>query len=99
MRGFRSAALCLISFVLIMGVTTVSVGVPNLADEAESAMRKAVQYFRGTVSTEGGYLWTYSEDLKERAGEGKATETQIWVQPPGTPSVGFAYLRAYRITA
>ncbi|GAG32050.1 unnamed protein product, partial [marine sediment metagenome] len=54
--------------------------------------------FHGTVSTNGGYLWVYSEDLKERAGEGKATVTQIWVQPPGTPSVGFAYLRAYEAT-
>lgn len=75
-----------------------SIGAPNLAEEAESAMKEAVQYFRGTISTNGGYLWRYSEDLKERAGEGKATETQIWVQPPGTPSVGFAYLRAWERT-
>jgi PelA/Pel-15E family pectate lyase len=75
-----------------------AVGASNVAEEAESALKKAVEYFHETVSTNGGYLWVYSEDLKERAGEGKATETQIWVQPPGTPSVGFAYLRAYEAT-
>jgi len=62
------------------------------------ALEKATRYFVSKVATHGGYLWWYSEDLKERAGEGKATETQIWVQPPGTPSVGFAFLRAYRVT-
>ncbi|HIE27882.1 TPA: pectic acid lyase [Candidatus Poribacteria bacterium] len=96
-RKYRSALFYLVSFV-IMGVTSTSVGAQTLADEAETALKKAVQYFRWTVSTNGGYLWIYSEDLKESAGEGKATETQIWVQPPGTPSVGFAYLKAYEAT-
>ena len=87
MKRCRSAIFCLISFVLMMGMLSGSVGASTLIDEAESALMKGVQYFRQTVSTNGGYLWTYSEDLSERAGEGKATRTQIWVQPPGTPSV------------
>lgn len=66
--------------------------------EAERALERAVRYFVSHVSTRGGYLWTYSPDLTERAGEGKATPTQIWVQPPGTPSVGLAYVAAYRAT-
>jgi uncharacterized protein YyaL (SSP411 family) len=82
----------------MMSVTSAGVKAQTLAEAAETALKKAVQYFRWTVSTNGGYLWTYSADLKERAGEGKATETQIWVQPPGTPSVGFAYLKAYEAT-
>ncbi len=69
-----------------------------LAQEARAALEKATAFFR-SLSTNGGYLWWYSEDLKERAGEGRATETQIWVQPPGTPSVGMAFLRAYEVTA
>lgn len=98
MRKYRLSFFCLVSFVLIVGATSASVGDSILAEEAESALKKAVHYFRWTVSTNGGYLWTYSADLKERAGEGKATETQIWVQPPGTPSVGAVYLRAYEST-
>ncbi len=54
--------------------------------------------FMRSIATEGGYLWRYSPDLKERAGEGVATATQIWVQPPGTPSMGMAFLRAYEVT-
>jgi len=68
-----------------------------LAREARSALEKAAEFFR-SISTNGGYLWRYSEDLKERAGEQRAGETQIWVQPPGTPSVGMAFLRAYLAT-
>ncbi|NQT84001.1 hypothetical protein HQ563_13325 [bacterium] len=88
--------------VLAMGLLAMdaALGEPgdSLAVRASEAMERATRYFVSEVATHGGYLWTYSEDLRERAGEGKATETQIWVQPPGTPSVGFAFLRAYRAT-
>lgn len=60
-------------------------------------MEKATAFMR-SISTEGGYLWRYSPDLKERAGENAASPTQIWVQPPGTPSMGMAFLRAYQAT-
>ena len=60
-------------------------------------MNKATEYLT-SISTEGGYLWRYSKDLKDRRGEEIATPTQIWVQPPGTPSVGMAFLEAYAAT-
>ena len=65
---------------------------------AEKALDDAVQYFTEQVSTQGSYLWTYSEDLSVRKGEGDATETMGWVQPPGTPAVGEALLDAYEAT-
>jgi PelA/Pel-15E family pectate lyase len=68
-----------------------------LAVEVRMTMEKATTAMRA-IATEGGYLWRYSSDLQERAGENKATATQIWVQPPGTPSVGMAFLRAYEAT-
>jgi PelA/Pel-15E family pectate lyase len=67
------------------------------ADQARTAMAKATAFMR-SIATEGGYLWHYSPDLKERAGENVATPTQIWVQPPGTPAMGMAFLRAYEAT-
>lgn len=70
----------------------------GLADEAAQALRKATEFFRTQVATEGGYLWRYSDDLARREGEGKASATTVWVQPPGTPSVGLALLEAYRDT-
>jgi hypothetical protein len=67
------------------------------SDTVKAALRKASDYLV-SISTEGGYLWWYSADLKQRRGEEVASETQIWVQPPGTPSVGTAFLRAYEVT-
>ena len=60
-------------------------------------LRKGIEYYH-SISTRGGYLWEYTVDLSERWGEGEATDTQIWVQPPGTPDVGDALLRAYKST-
>ncbi len=70
----------------------------QLRRQAAAALRKAVEFFRSRVATEGGYLWRYSEDLATREGEGKASETTVWVQPPGTPSVGIAFFNAYHDT-
>jgi hypothetical protein len=64
-------------------------------DEAARALKKAIGFFREKVADGGGYLWRYSEDLSLREGEEKATATLAWVQPPGTPSVGEAYLTAH----
>ena len=66
--------------------------------EAQAALRKAAAFFRERVATSGGYVYRYSEDLTLREGEGKATATTAWVQPPGTPSVGEAFLTAYERT-
>lgn len=68
-----------------------------LPDQARTAMQRATAFMR-SISTEGGYLWRYSPDLRERAGENEATSSQIWVQPPGTPSMGMAFLRAWEVT-
>ncbi len=70
--------------------------VPRL--EAVTAMRQAAEFYRGEVASHGGYVYHYSVDLSQRWGEGTATADQIWVQPPGTPTVGMAYLRAHEAT-
>jgi len=69
-----------------------------LRAKAAAALRNATAFFTGRVTTEGGYLWRYSEDLARREGEGKASASTVWVQPPGTPSVGMAFLEAYEAT-
>src|SRR5688500_12262205 len=69
-----------------------------LVTQASTAILQAADAFAGTASTRGGYVYQVSLDGKLRFGEGKATETEIWVQPPGTPTVGLAMLRAYRAT-
>lgn len=69
-----------------------------LRERVTAALRRATDAFRKVVATEGGYLWHYSDDLTYREGERPATATMVWVQPPGTPSVGLAYLGAYEAT-
>jgi PelA/Pel-15E family pectate lyase len=71
---------------------------PPTKEEATAAMKKAVTFFQEKVSADGGYLWRYSEDLSLREGEEKATAMQAWLQPPGTPAVGEAFLAAYERT-
>lgn len=67
-------------------------------DEVESALLKASTYFYRNVAVEGGYVYYVSLDFSRRLGEGKATPTEVWVQAPGTPTVGMAYLSAYKAT-
>ncbi|MGI9430073.1 MAG: pectate lyase, partial [Bythopirellula sp.] len=71
-------------------------GQSDQRQQAIEAMRKAAEFYHGRVATHGGYVYHYSLDLAQRWGEGVATNSQIWVQPPGTPTVGLAYLKAYR---
>ncbi|MCA9122312.1 MAG: hypothetical protein H6822_14785 [Planctomycetaceae bacterium] len=71
---------------------------PPTRDEAARALRTAVTFFRNEVSTSGGYLWQYSSDLTRQEGENQASNTTAWVQPPGTPTVGGAYLFAHEAT-
>jgi PelA/Pel-15E family pectate lyase len=70
----------------------------DLKEQAIIAMRKAAEYYRSEVASHDGYVYHYSLDLSQRWGEGVATKEQCWVQPPGTPTVGMAYLKAYEAT-
>lgn len=67
-------------------------------DEAASALRKATEFFHGSVARHGGYVYLQSADLTLREAEGVTAEDTVWVQPPGTPAVGEAFLDAYDAT-
>lgn len=77
-----------------------SIASPALAKqpEAANALKKAATFYRQKVASHGGYVYYYSLDLKDRWGEGKATKDDLFVQPPGTPTVGMAYLKAFAAT-
>jgi len=70
----------------------------DLAARAAEGLAKAVSYLRSEVAVGGGYLGSYTDDLSDQWGEGHATRDQNWIQPPGCPSVGFAFLRAWEAT-
>jgi PelA/Pel-15E family pectate lyase len=69
-----------------------------LREHALETLKKAASFYRDRVASHGGYVYYYSLDLRERWGEGKASPDTIFVQPPGTPTVGMAYLKAYAAT-
>ncbi len=82
---------------ILLSVTSVAQESPTAAS-AKRALHRAVAFFRESISVEGSYLWRYSDDLTYREGEGKADDQTGWVQPPGTPYVGEAYLAAFEAT-
>ncbi|WP_205412257.1 pectate lyase [Sphingomonas crusticola] len=59
------------------------------------AMKRATTFMVETVSTNGGYVWSYLPDKSRRWGELEATPSMIWVQPPGTATMGNLFLDAY----
>jgi hypothetical protein len=98
MKNLKSRTQVVLALLLTMTAGAPMHGAESLPEEARRAMARAAAFMQ-SIATEGGYLWRYSPDLKERAGENPATATQIWVQPPGTPAVGMAFLRAYEATS
>lgn len=95
LMAFRAVfAVVLLSTLLIGG----SVAADPSRGDVEHALKKATDFFRTEVTIQGGYLWRYSSDLRYREGEGAASAETAWVQPPGTPSVGEAFLTAYEAT-
>ena len=86
---------------LAIALATISSNVRSddgLRRNAADTMKRAATYYYQEVATHGGYVYHYSLDLKTRWGEGLATKDQIWIQPPGTPTVGMAFLEAYKAT-
>ncbi len=71
---------------------------PALRDDALKALRSAVAFYHGKAARHGGYVYYSTPDMKERWGEGKASDTTVFVQPPGTPTVGMAFLAAHAAT-
>ncbi len=69
----------------------------DLSKKAEEALKKGVSYFY-SINSNGGYVYYVTPDLSLRWGESPADEQTIEVQPPGTPAVGLAFLKAYQVT-
>lgn len=61
-------------------------------------MKRATTFMVDKVAYKGGYVWAYLPDMSRRWGEMEARETMIWLQPPGTSSMGHVFLDAYHAT-
>jgi hypothetical protein len=70
---------------------------PTAADVTKT-IAKVAGFAHDKVARHGGYVYLTSSDLKLREAEGIPDQDTVWVQPPGTPAVGAALLRAYQAT-
>src|SRR5262245_41598843 len=70
----------------------------RLRKAARATMKRATTFMVEKASYRGGYGWSYLPDFSRRWGEMEAYETMIWVQPPGTATVGQLFLDAYAAT-
>jgi len=70
----------------------------KLVEETEQTMLRATQFMVDKVSTNGGYVWYYLPDFSRKWGEMEAYKTMIWLQHPGTVSMGHLFLEAYHAT-
>ena len=87
------AALCLI----LSGIAAAPASAQD-AEQIEQTMKRATRFMVEDLATNGGYVWSYLPDGSRRWGEIEATPTMIWVQPPGTATMGHLYLDAYHAT-
>jgi len=95
------------SMVLTATITLVTAGAaraqsatapPPTRAAALDAMKRATTFMIEKVGYKGGFVWNYLPDFSRRWGELEARETMIWIQPPGTPSMGHLFLDAYHAT-
>jgi hypothetical protein len=63
-----------------------------------AAMKRATRFMVEEASVGGGYVWSALPDFSRRWGELEAAPTMIWVQPPGTATMGHLFLDAWRAT-
>jgi len=61
-------------------------------------MKNATHFMMETASYKGGFVWNYLPDMSRSWGEMEAKRTMVWIQPPGTPTVGHLLLDAYHAT-
>ena len=70
----------------------------NPDNDILTAMKRATTFMRQRCAVNGGYVWAYAADFSTRWGEMEAYPSMIWIQPPGTATVGHLYLDCYHAT-
>jgi hypothetical protein len=70
----------------------------DLSQSALAAVTNAGRYFAEKLAVDGSYVYDYRPDLKERRAEGAVGPSIGWVEPPGTPEIGAAFLKLYEMT-
>lgn len=90
-RGFLAGAS---GFLLLPACSSTQLA-PSKNSPVLDTMRKATRFMRENCAVNGGYVWSYAADFSRRWGEMEAYPSMIWIQPPGTATVGHLYLDCY----
>src|SRR5262245_19628389 len=95
-RSFRMA----LRIVLCLALCLVDMAYAESGQRGKvlDTMKRATTFMVDKVAYRGGYVWNYLPDMSRRWGELEARETMIWLQPPGTASMGHLFLDAYHAT-
>ena len=93
-RLLRKSKLIFLLILLISRITDAQSNAP-LDNTIRKSIERATRYFDENLSVDGGYVWTYSQDLTRRWGELEARPNIIWVQGPGTVRMGHTFLDIY----
>src|SRR5687767_10771321 len=91
----------LLSLALLNTADAVDSSAPAVTPERPKVldtMKRATNFMVDKVAYKGGYVWNYLPDFSRRWGEMEARDTMIWLQPPGTSSMGHVFLDAYHAT-
>jgi PelA/Pel-15E family pectate lyase len=82
----------------LLAILLPSAAAAQSRQEIERTMRRATEYMVDHVADHGGYVWSYLPDLSRRWGEMEAEPGMIWVQAPGTATMGHVFLDAFNAT-
>jgi PelA/Pel-15E family pectate lyase len=77
---------------------SVDIAAKPMGKGALSAMKRATTFMTNKVAYRGGYVWAYLPDFSRSWGEMEARRTMMWVQPPGTATMGHTFLDAFHAT-
>jgi hypothetical protein len=94
----RILSLIVVGGALLLPSAQIAPAAPPTRAQVEDALRRACTFYHDHCSKHGGYVWRYSRDLTLSEGEAETGPDTVWVQPPGTPSVGLAFVAAYDAT-
>jgi hypothetical protein len=95
MRIINPILICFIFFCVSVANTS---AVTPTSEQTKNTMKAASQFMLDKVSYRGGFVWSYLPDFSRQWGELEARRSMIWMQPPGTASVGHLFLDAYHAT-
>lgn len=94
---YQSVSLICWVLIAVCGASNVAAAEVN-PSAVKSTMKTAAQFMVEKVSYRGGYVWSYLPDMSRQWGELEARRSMIWLQPPGTATMGHLFLDAYHAT-